>query len=157
MVAGSSGRTASQRRAKSVRSKALPCSISSLNDVSSRMAVAEHVAVVDDDDLAQARQPFGSGEHLVDMLLVFGDEHRCAAMPQHEFRLVARTGRIKPIADRADALRSEIGEQPLGQRIANDGDTVAGANPKGLQGKPDPRTPGREAPTRSVRDKRRAT
>ena len=91
-----------------------------------RVLGVEHVAVVDDDKLPQGRKPVEHRQHLVDVLLILGDQHRSAGMAQHVLRLVTRTGRIEAVADRADALRGEVGEQPFRRRIADDGNAVAG-------------------------------
>ena len=52
------------------------------------MAVAEHIAVVDDDELAQGRKAIEHREHLVDMLLVLGHQHRGAGMAKHKLRFL---------------------------------------------------------------------
>src|SRR5262249_6942018 len=46
-------------------------------------------------------------------------------MTKHEFRLVARTGRIEAVADGAEALDGEVDQQPFRRGIADDGDAVA--------------------------------
>src|SRR5215472_194832 len=60
-------------------------------------------------------------------------------MTKHEFRLVARTGRIEAVADGAEALDGEVGKQPFRRGIADDGDAGATLHAKRDQAAPDAR------------------
>src|SRR5207245_6384504 len=60
-------------------------------------------------------------------------------MTKHEFRLVARTGGIEAVADGAEALDGEVGQQPFRRGVADDGDAVATLHTKRDQAAPDAR------------------
>ena len=54
-----------------------------------RIGVAEHAAVVDHDELAQVRKLANQRQDLVDMLLIFRDQNRRTAVPEHECDFIA--------------------------------------------------------------------
>ena len=139
MVAGSSGRTSlAQANEFPFTIRVLTCEIKQfLERHQCGVAIAEHVAVVDDDDLAQAAgSRSSSGKTLSTCSWSSATSTRSAAVPQHELRFLARAGRIEAVADGADALGGEIGEQPFRQRVADDCDAVARTTPSSRRPKP---------------------
>ena len=84
---------------------------------------------VDADDGLQRRQAVIVGDgvkDLVGLLLVAGDDHARAGVPDDILQLDPRIGRIDADRDSADHLGAEIGVKPFRRILARDGDAVAG-------------------------------
>jgi hypothetical protein len=75
--------------------------------------------------VSQGRQPFADGERLVELLLVFGDQHDRRRVAEQVLDLGRRAGRVDADADRAEALDRQVGDHPLGPVLAVDRHAVA--------------------------------
>jgi hypothetical protein len=91
-----------------------------------RTVISEHRRVVDDHDVAQAGQALEERQHLVDVLLVLGDEERGAGVAQLVLDLGGGGSRVDAVGHRAGRLRAQVGDHPFLARVAHDGDALAG-------------------------------
>ncbi len=60
-------------------------------------------------------------------------------MAEHEFRFLAGARGVKTIADRTEALGREIGHQPFGQRITDNGNAIARPDAERVEAEADAR------------------
>jgi hypothetical protein len=77
------------------------------------------------DDVGQKGQPPAHAEQLVDLLLVLGHDHVHARQSEHVHDLVADAGRVDADHQGTQALRGELGDQPLGAVVADHAHHVA--------------------------------
>lgn len=90
-------------------------------------------------DRAQVRHLIADVECLVDLFLIFGEQHARLRVVQHVLDLRRRVGRVEPDRCGADGGDTDIAEQPFGPVLAVDGDSVAGLHAEGQQTVPDER------------------
>src|SRR5215831_17831529 len=93
------------------------------------MPVHEERARVDDQHGAYVRALVEHLERLVEVLLVLGDDQRRAAVLEQMTHLARRARRIDAVRNRTESLRRQIGDRPLGARVADDGHRLAGGDP----------------------------
>src|SRR5207249_2125799 len=91
------------------------------------VAIREQRARVHDEDPLEPRTVGAHGERLVERLLILGDHEARAGVAQQVAELSRRAGRIDADGNTAGGLDGEVGDRPLGARVAHDGDRVARA------------------------------
>jgi len=106
-----------------------------------RVVELAHTAGVHHDDVAQVGAPVTDGEGLVELLLVLGDEHDGAAVAEQVLDLGRRARRVHADGDRADALRAEVGVEPLRTVVGEDRDPITSPHAELDEGDTDARRP----------------
>ena len=92
---------------------------------------------VEDDDLLKRRRGFPDFEHLVQLLLVFGEVEARTAVGDQVLDLVGTVGGVDSVGDTACTDDSEIREQPFPVDFRRNGADIAALKPQRLQSESD--------------------
>ncbi len=104
--------------------------------------VVQHGARLDHDDVPEVWQAVAYFQHLVELLLVLGDEDDRLTVTQQVLDLRRRRRRVDADGYGADSLSADVGEQPFRPVRAVDRDSIAGTDAERVEGHPDPCRPG---------------
>ena len=126
-VNGSSGPTAAARCLELVASRRAAARA----DVVERDGVGDVAGRVDGDDVAQLRQALADGDDLRDLLGVLADDADRLGVAGDPLALLGRVRRVDRHDDAAGAGDREVRVGPLGARVAEDADALAGLRRRG--------------------------
>ena len=96
--------------------------------------VGRQSARLDVDDRLQRRAGRRVGEHLVDLLLVFGEVHGGAGVAEQVLDLGGGVRRVETDGDATDRHRGDVEDHPLGPVLGVDRHAVAGLHAEGEEG-----------------------